>query len=202
MAEAIGLIVPIGNWVLNEALRFKSKLNKHNFNNLHISINIAAAQITEPDFVFRIMDLVKTFNISPFQIVLEITETQLVQSLERATANLNKLREKGFNIAMDDFGTGYSSLSYISNLPVSILKIDRSFISALDSELNLELVKEMINIGHKLDMTVISEGVETKKQLSTLSELTCNCIQGFFISRPISSHQIINWLKNYRDQLQ
>lgn len=197
MAEAIGLISPISSWVIRTALQFLRKLNKAGIHNVHMSINISAVQLTEPDFYALLNELVSTYNIAPKNVVLEITETQLVESFDRASSNLTALRDRGFTIAIDDFGTGYSSLSYLSNLPVGIIKIDQSFIQSMNTEKDLELVREMIRIGHNLKISVISKGVETKSQLEQLQKLHCEYIQGYLISRPMPADQTFTWIRNH-----
>jgi EAL domain-containing protein (putative c-di-GMP-specific phosphodiesterase class I) len=162
-----------------------------------MSINISAVQLTEPDFYALLNELVSTYNIAPKNVVLEITETQLVESFDRASSNLTALRDRGFTIAIDDFGTGYSSLSYLSNLPVGIIKIDQSFIQSMNTEKDLELVREMIRIGHNLKISVISEGVETKSQLEQLQKLHCEYIQGYLISRPMPADQTFTWIRSH-----
>ncbi len=196
LAEAIGMITPIGYWVIDSAIKFLSHLQEIGINNLHMSINVAAAQLIEPDFVIRIIETARLRGVEPADIVIEITETQLIQSFENAAENLKLLKRNGFKIAMDDFGTGYSSLSYIGNLSIDIIKIDQSFVQSLDSDVNLELVKEMIVLGQRLGMTVISEGVETKAQLLELREINGTYIQGYYISRPLPRSEIISWLKH------
>lgn len=196
LAEAIGMITLIGNWVTDSAIKFISHLKSIGINGLHMSINVAAAQMIEPDFVIRMIEIARLRNVDPSEIVIEITETQLVQSFENAAENIKQLKHNGFKIAMDDFGTGYSSLSYIGSLPIDIIKIDQSFVQSLDSDVNLELVKEMIALGQRLGMTVISEGVETKAQLLQLREISGTHIQGYYISRPLPRSEIISWLKH------
>ena len=196
LAEAIGMITPIGYWVTDSAIKFLSHLKQIGITDLHMSINVAAAQLIEPDFVIRTIETARLRGVDPSDIVIEITETQLIQSFENAAENLKLLKRNGFNIAMDDFGTGYSSLSYISSLSIDIIKIDQSFIQSLESDVNLELVREMIALGQRLGMTVISEGVETKAQLLELREINGTYIQGYYISRPLPRSEIISWLKH------
>jgi EAL domain-containing protein (putative c-di-GMP-specific phosphodiesterase class I) len=196
LAEETGLIVPIGNWVLQEACR-QMRLWQQQFSltpPLTISVNVSNKQLIHPDFIQETRYALENTGLSPQSLKLEITESFLVEDTTITTV-LSKLKEMDIQIHIDDFGTGYSSLSYIQQFPVSALKIDRSFINKMGIEgEDSEIVKAIVNLAHNLKMDVIAEGVEKGEHLPILKALKCKYVQGYFFSQPVNSKDAGNLL--------
>jgi len=187
LAEEFGLIAPIGEWVMREACRqLKDWTERFAGGNWHMSINLSVRQLQQPDFVARVDRILAESGVDPGRICFEITETAALHNLESCVHILNELRARGIRIALDDFGTGYSSLLLLKNLPLSVVKIDRSFtLDLLDSSATASIVSGIIAMSKGLGMHVIAEGIETGEQLEALGRLGCEGFQGFFESRPL-----------------
>ncbi len=186
IAEETGMIIPIGQWVLETAIEQTARWQKEMCKPLRISINVSVRQISEPSFVEHLKNTIKNIPIDPSNIVLEITES-IAMYAESMIEKLSELKELGIKITMDDFGTGYSSLSYLNKYPLDFLKIDKSFVIGMKRDVeNQALVKTIIAIAKQLDLKVIAEGVEGDEEYQFLSEIGCDCAQGYFISRPLS----------------
>jgi diguanylate cyclase (GGDEF)-like protein/PAS domain S-box-containing protein len=192
-AEDIGLIIPLGLWVFENA-SYQAKAWNDKFPNapaLVISINCSILQLQQPNFIQNIETLVKKTGVSPNTIKVEVTESTLMQKPELVCPILTQLREMGIRIGIDDFGTGYSSLAYLHRLPLDELKVDRSFVSTMtDSAESLEIVRTIITLGRSLRLDVIAEGVETEIQQKILFELGCTHAQGYLYSRPLSEEKV------------
>jgi len=189
VAEETELIIPIGEWVLEQACKQIIEWRGGEFDSLSISINVSSVQLQSEHFMERITDIIHKYNIdlSNNPIALEITESVLIENLNTIIPVLNKLREKGFHFHIDDFGTGYSSFSYLRMFMVDALKIDRSFIQEITNDNKaLMITKGMIGMVKGLGIKVIAEGVETVEQLELLRAAECDYIQGYLISRPIN----------------
>lgn len=159
-----------------------------------LAVNISPWQIAHPQFVQRIQELVTSAGIEPAWLTLELTESALLNDFNRALVTLQELSDIGFRLALDDFGTGYSSLAYLQQLPLDELKIDQTFISALQPASADPLVGFIIDIGRRLGMTTIAEGVETTLQKDTLEKLGCDVMQGYLICRPLGEVDFLAWL--------
>jgi len=184
VAEDMGLICDIGDWVLEETCRFLAKWEK---NAQPVSVNVSASQLSDEGFVRRALNTVERYGIDPRLIEFEITETMLMENLSRSRKRLTLLRDRGFSISVDDFGTGYSSLSYLTKLPINALKIDRSFVSGPEnSEIILNTV---IALGRALDLEIVAEGVETRVQCEMLINSGCDFIQGYYLAKPMPVKQ-------------
>ena len=202
-AEEIGLIIPIGDWVLNEALAQAVKWQKAGRTDLKISINLSPPQFTQTTIVDNISSLLNSYNLNPFSIELEITEGLLLEGKKSNVEKLTALREMGVNLALDDFGVGYSSLSYLKDLPLNSLKIDRSFVSGLNEDKqNNAIVQAIITLAHSLDLVAVAEGVETEDQLEFLRSHICDEVQGFFFSHPLPIDEIEEWIAKYNASAQ
>ncbi len=189
IAEDTHLIVPIGEWVFRNACLFLKRLHQEGHTELNISINISMLQLLQEDFVDMVMETLASMKLNPKQIELEITESILMESYETIAGKLKLLREKGVKIALDDFGKGYSSLNYLKQLPITTLKIDKSFIDTIhNDEKNKSLTNLIVKIGKSMDLCVIAEGVETQEQMDYLVKHKCNKIQGYLFSKPISEN--------------
>ncbi|MEH6576802.1 MAG: EAL domain-containing protein [Amphritea sp.] len=190
LAEENGLILAIGDWVLEEAARQQSIWKKNSLPCLKIAINVSSVQFMQPDFAQKMADLINKYNLSTDDLYVELTETALLQGHGLALENLHTLRRLGIKIALDDFGTGYSSLSYLQNLPIDILKIDRSFIINLQEGNNGVILSAIITMAHALGMKVVAEGVEDNDHLAFLNTEGCDLLQGFLFSRPCPANEI------------
>lgn len=191
LAEKDGLIIQIGNWVLEEALRTLSVWKQKYGTPLIMSINISAIQYKKADFVQRLMSLIEKYQVNPESIELEITETVLIDDQELVVEKLNILKEYGIKISLDDFGTGYSSLSYLKGLPIDTLKIDKSFIDTVICDSSTRVITEsIIAMVKKLGCETVAEGVETMEQLSYLQAIKCDHIQGFLLGKPMPGKEI------------
>ena len=186
VAEESGLILPLGDWVLEEACRQLQQWQEsgHNFGTL--SVNLAGAQLHQPSLLPRISELLQRYNLAPELLQLEITENFIMNQAGEALDLLHRLKQLGVQLAIDDFGTGYSSLSYLKRLPLDVLKIDQSFIRGLpDDPHDLAITRAIIALGNSMQLTVIAEGVETKAQELCLAAEGCLQIQGYVVSRPL-----------------
>jgi diguanylate cyclase (GGDEF)-like protein len=186
LAEETGLIMPIGNWVLDRVCRQIRTWQAAGLPSVQIAVNISAHQFRQPDLVDRVVDVLATHRIEPALVELELTESAVMRNPEVAINTLMQLHAQGVRLAVDDFGTGYSSLSYLKRFPLDKLKIDRSFVQDLDTNTaSAEIVGAIIAMAHTLGLSVVAEGVETADQLDKLSGLGCDEIQGFYYSRPV-----------------
>ena len=182
VAEESGLIVPMGAWVLREALR---QLAGWRDTSQGMAVNVSALQLVGTDFYEVTMAALASSGVSPDRLTLEITEQAAIQDLGRTASRLEALRSEGIHVAIDDFGTGFSSLQYLSRLPVDILKIDRKFVWGLGQQAEDDvLVRSMLGLAAELGLEVIAEGVETRRQAELLLEYGCRLAQGFLFSPP------------------
>ena len=191
LAEESGLILPIGQTVLETACTCLNQWQKHPLTrDLVMAVNISTVQFHQPDFVAQVQALVKSHDIIPTRLKLEITESVLLKNVERAIATMSALQEIGVRFSLDDFGTGYSSLQYLKRLPIDQLKIDQSFIRdiATDSS-DKAIVCAIIAMAHSLNMDVIAEGVETEDQRLFLLEKNCTHYQGYLFGKPVPIKQ-------------
>ncbi len=189
LAEQTGLIVPIGEWVLSEACRDVRAWNQHRHadQQIALSVNLSARQLAEPDLSQRVQAIVEGSGVTAgsLHLSLEVTETLLPVDQEAATRCLASLHELGIQLAIDDFGTGYASLSYVMDLPITIVKIDQSFVARIGRDPRGEaVVSAMIQLAHTLGLQVVAEGVETDEQLAFLSTAACDFSQGYLFSHP------------------
>ncbi len=188
VCEETGLIVPLGNWLLREACRaarnWQLKYPEHP--PIKMSVNLSAQQFREPQLIQEVEKILAETNLAGKFLKLEITESALIDNLEMVTEIILRLRKQEIQFSIDDFGTGYSSLSYLHRFPVDTIKIDRSFVSQMQTDgENSAIVKAIITLAHMLDMDVIAEGIETTCQLAQLKLLQCEYGQGFFFSKPL-----------------
>ncbi|MDH3629154.1 MAG: EAL domain-containing protein [Acidobacteriota bacterium] len=192
VAEETGLIVPIGTWVLNEACRQAREWQRAHPTDpiLLMSVNLSMKQIAEPDFIEHVKRALDDTGLDPRGLKLEITESVVVDNVERVVETLNNLHELGIEVSIDDFGTGYSSFAYLQELPADWIKIDRSFVSRVDSDLETpQIVRAIVELAGQLGMGVIAEGVETHEQARLLDLMGCKYCQGFLYSKPVEADQ-------------
>ncbi len=189
LAEETGLIVPLGEWVIDKACKQISiwQDSLPSANTLFMSINVAGEQLDDLNFLNNIDRIIAETKVDPKCLKFEITESMLIENTTKVVAVLNKIKNRKIQLSIDDFGTGYSSLSYLPQFPVDILKIDRAFINAMNVEQqNLEIVKAIVTLAKVLKMQIVAEGIETEAQLNTLKFLGVEYGQGFLISKPLT----------------
>lgn len=187
IAEETQLIMPIGKWVIEEALRFLSEINNRYKRRYHMAVNVSVLQLIQDDFEIIVNEALEANDIDADHFVIEITESVVIQTIDTVSSKLDRLQSKGVKIALDDFGTGYSSLSYLKRLPVDILKIDKSFIDEMvRSKSQEDLVQLIIQIGRQMTMMLVAEGVESKEQQELLKSMDCDFMQGYYFSKPLN----------------
>jgi diguanylate cyclase (GGDEF)-like protein len=189
-AERLGMIDSLDLMVYRKSAIFIGELIRETGSDITLSINASVKHLMKSGFAQEIRSLLEDSGIPPKQLEIEITESILIESAEKAADCLNELKDMGIRIAIDDFGTGYSSLSYLNSFPSDILKIDKSFIDKMnDSDSSEKYVEAIISLAHVLDLEVIAEGVEEPEQLKTLSNIHCDYIQGFIWGKPLTQDE-------------
>lgn len=190
IAEDSGLILDLGDWVLVQALEQLSRWQRGGVD-IGMAINVSVKQLLHRDLCDRILALSQQQGIAPDAVQLEITETHIMNDMGRIIAALCALDKASFTLAIDDFGTGHSSLSRLRDLPVKVLKIDKSFVkNAMRDKKEAQIVKAIIDMGHSLDKTIIAEGIETQEQMQLLTELGCDEGQGYLFARPMPVEEL------------
>jgi diguanylate cyclase (GGDEF)-like protein/PAS domain S-box-containing protein len=185
IAEETGLIIPIGEWVLQEACKQQKKWMEQGFSNMVICVNLSARQFSQCQIVKTVKKVLEQTGLEPQYLELEITES-MTMDIERTIVTLQELKKLGLLISIDDFGTGFSSLNYLKQFPVDTLKIDQSFVRELYNQTNDEtIVKTIISMAHTLQLNVVAEGIETREQLVFLQQHLCDTAQGYFFSEPL-----------------
>jgi diguanylate cyclase (GGDEF)-like protein/PAS domain S-box-containing protein len=200
-AEATGLIVPIGRWVLREGCR-QAKLIQRQVPidpPLTMSVNISVNQLHHSDIVADVRDALTDSGLDPASLTLEITETVMMSNADLAEQRLEELKQLGVQIALDDFGTGYSSLGYLARFPVDVIKMDRSFLVEGSLPLSSGLATAVIGLGKTFELDVVAEGIEFPEQWSTLRDLGCELGQGFFFAKPMEAGAAIAYLREHPD---
>ncbi|MBI3523143.1 MAG: EAL domain-containing protein [Betaproteobacteria bacterium] len=192
IAEETGLIVAIGDWVLEAACREGLRLQAQGFPDLLMSVNVAAPQLKKAGFVERVLEILEKTGLSPAQLELEVTESMIMHDVENVTSILQQLHDAGIQLSIDDFGTGYSSLAYLKRFPIHVLKIDQSFVRDIMTDKDdAAIVQAVIALAHSLRLGVIAEGVETQAQFDFLETHGCNAIQGYLIAKPLTVEKFI-----------
>jgi diguanylate cyclase (GGDEF)-like protein/PAS domain S-box-containing protein len=201
LAEETGLIDPLGELVLDKACTEIGRIYQTVADrSLKLSVNLSCRQFAQQFLVRQVRNILDRTGFPANRLKLEITETVFFEYQERAIEMLNELRKLGIHLDIDDFGTGYSNLSYLVRLPISTLKIDRSFVSLINDEgANTELVRTIIAMAKNLDLKVIAEGVETRSQLEALKALNCESGQGYLLARPMSADELQSFLRGDTD---
>jgi diguanylate cyclase (GGDEF)-like protein/PAS domain S-box-containing protein len=199
IAEDNGLIVPIGEWVLETACRQVLEWQKNGLPTLSLAVNLSARQFNHPELPSYIKNMLRTIGFPATQLELEITESLVMQNPEHAVSVMQEMKSFGIRFALDDFGTGYSSLGKLRHYPIDTLKIDRAFIHDLDTNREDQAIsKAIISLSKTLGLSVVAEGVENSKQIAFLRHYQCDQIQGFFCHRPATAEQFSVW---YQQQL-
>ncbi len=195
LAEETGLIVPIGDWVLNEACRQNKAWQDAGLPPIVVSVNVSARQFKERNWVSKVAEALEDSGLDARYLELELTESLIMQDVASAVATMHELEALGVHLAIDDFGTGYSSLSALKRFPVRRLKIDRSFVQDIPGDADDRAITgAIISLAQKLQMQVIAEGVETQEQVDFLAASGCDDIQGYFFSRPVAAAAFVSLL--------
>ncbi|MCW8832180.1 MAG: EAL domain-containing protein, partial [Colwellia sp.] len=196
LAEYSGLIVDIGGWVVNQACQQINDLSQQHFSDITISVNVSIPQFRRGNFVDTVMKAIDKHKVNASKLELEITENILMDDPQVIIDALIQLKSIGISIALDDFGTGFSSLSYLQKLPLDRLKVDRTFIKDIDQEGQSVIAETIINLGKKMNLKVIAEGIEEVEQQERLVELGCDEVQGFYYAKPMPKNDFLHFLKN------
>ena len=191
IAEETGDIIAIGNWVLNEACQQIAEWTEQGMSIKQMSVNLSPRQLAHPEIVSQVSRLIDEHRFLAGNLVLELTESSLMQHPDQAALTLASLKELGVKLSVDDFGTGYSSLSYLRRFPLDCVKIDRCFVKDMESDkAATALVEGIVRLAHSLDMSVVAEGVENETQLDMLSQMGCEAAQGYLLGRPMPPDQL------------
>lgn len=205
IAEESGLIVEIGEWVLQEACRQLKEWHEKFplLNHLVMNVNISGKQFSRPDFLKNLQTTIETIGLKTRSVKLEITESLLLDNKLRDSNFFNTLRQMGALLQIDDFGTGYSSLSYLQHIPVDVIKIDRSFIKDLgDGNKSSDLIRAIVRMAHSLNMETTAEGIETWEQKAILTGMDCDYGQGFLLSKPMDVKMIEEYLEGEQNDME
>lgn len=197
IAEETGLIIPIGEWIIEETCQQIKKWQELGIPPIRVSINISSRQFREKKLAQDIKRILDNTQIDPSMLALELTESLVMDDAVSSSTSLSLFREMGIQVHVDDFGTGYSSLSYLKLFPIDVLKIDRSFIRDISTDPNDAIISAaIIGLAHNLGMEVVAEGVETKEQLEFLREKNCDIVQGFYFAKPMPADGFVQWFNN------
>ena len=201
LAEEIGLIVPLGEWVLRTACADAVSWQQSGHPPVRVAVNLSPIQFKDPHLVTMVLDTLRESGLPADSLELEITEGSMMEDTEHTLATLHDLRQAGVHIALDDFGTGYSSMSYLKRMPLTRLKVDRSFVRELpETEEDRAIVRAIVALANSMSYEVTAEGVETDEQVKRLRELGCDSLQGYFFSRPMPPEEISALLAKSRDR--
>ena len=198
LAEYSGLIIEIGDWVVNQACKQIKRLEEAGFDDVGISVNVSIPQFRRVDFVETVIEATKIHQVEPKKLELEVTENILMDDPQLVIDALTKVKAEGIRIALDDFGTGYSSLSYLQKLPLDRLKIDRSFVCDITKPGKSILADTIINLGKQMNLRVIAEGIEDEAQQEHLKALGCHEVQGFYYAKPMPADEFLTYLRNHQ----
>ena len=196
IAEECGLIIPIGQWVLEEVCRQSVQWQRQGLKPMRIAFNVSPLQFMRSDFSTEVMRAISQYELDPLLLEVEVTETTLMSNLPEVARQMRSLASLGVHLSVDDFGTGYSSLSHLHQLPISTLKIDRSFVERV-SEVNgtYSIVQAIVALGHSLGLQVVAEGVERNDQLESLRRIGCDFLQGYLFAMPMPASRMPRYLK-------
>jgi diguanylate cyclase (GGDEF)-like protein/PAS domain S-box-containing protein len=200
IAESSGLVIPLGRWMLGEACRQAAQWRELGLvdGDFYVSVNLSARHVQDDELLHDVTDALESSGLAPGALMIEVTETTLIEDLSPAGTTLATLKRLGLRLAVDDFGTGYSSLAYLSNFPLDALKIDKSFIDRVATSVEGEtMVRAVVDLAHTLGLTSIAEGVEQPEQADALVRLGCGLAQGFLFARPVPGLQMSTYLARH-----
>ncbi len=195
LAEKTDLMISIGEWVLKRSLLETKRIHDAGYGELVVAVNVSVMQFLDVRFIDLLKATIIETGIDATKVTIEITEGLFINDLDKILQVLNEIKSMGISISVDDFGTGYSSLSYIKNLPLSKLKIDRSFISGIDEDMSQKLVSAIIGLAHNLNLSVVAEGIETQEQLEYIESKNCEELQGYYYSKPLPFDEFLEFIK-------
>lgn len=196
VAEDTHMIIAIGEWILHSAGIFQKNLQQQGYKDIRVSVNVSRLQLIQDDFVDVVMDILDMTGISADSLEIEVAENVLAQASDLISGKLKTLNENGLRITMDGFGRGYSSISFLKQLPVTTLKIDKSFVGTINGKKeSTALVDFIVHIAKSMDLNVLAEGVETREQFDYLQKIGCDGLQGYFLSRPLPEKDAIGKLQ-------
>jgi diguanylate cyclase (GGDEF)-like protein len=195
LAEYSGLIVEIGAWVIQQACQQIKFLQSHGLLNMRIAVNVSMPQFRNPLFVESVIDCVERYQVNPALLELEITESVVMDEPKMVINALNRLKSYGIKVAIDDFGIGFSSLSYLQQLPLDRIKVDRAFIRDLAAPNGTVIAETIINLGKKLGLATIAEGIETQAQADAVRAMGCDEVQGFLYAKPMPTTELLEFLR-------
>ena len=199
VAEEIGFIVPLGEWILRAACKMIKYIHYEYHEDVVISVNISSVQIIDPSFLQMVKSVLEDTKCNGCCLELEVTESVFITSMDYVVEIFTELKKMGIRIALDDFGTGYSSLSYLQKLPIDTLKIDKSFIDSIANVASSkQIVGSIISLVHKMEISVVAEGVETEQQLDYLRKQDCDSIQGFLWGEPVEENNLFQLLQQLK----
>jgi diguanylate cyclase (GGDEF)-like protein len=202
LAEETGLIVPLGAWVMRAACRQNMAWRRMGLGPLRIAVNVSARQFVAPDFVDSVASVLQDTGLAPDALEIELTESMVMNDVSNAIEVMSAVRALGVQLSIDDFGTGYSSLAYLKRFPISVLKVDQSFVRDLDNDEDSKMiVVSIIGLAHNLKLKVVAEGVETESQFDYLRGLGCDEIQGYYFSRPLDAPAFATFLERHENRL-
>jgi EAL domain-containing protein (putative c-di-GMP-specific phosphodiesterase class I) len=191
IAEESGLILPIGNWVLDQVARQSVAWMREGMAPIRIAINVSPLQFMHSDFLGQVQEVLRQSGMPPAWLEIEVTETTVMRNLEDVARQMRELAALGVHFSVDDFGTGYSSLRHLHQLPIKTLKIDRSFIERItEPDGTYSIVQAILSLAHSLEMQVVAEGVERREQVDALHGMRCDLFQGFLFSPPVAADSV------------
>ena len=197
VAEETGMMPELGYYILCTALQEISALQEKEKTSFTLSVNVSVRQFMQVDFFTKLLQACKDHKGANISLILEITESLFIENIEALLPTFNKLKAHNISLSLDDFGTGYSSLSMLRQVPINELKIDRSFVEHItENETDRIMLGSIINMGKKLDMTVLAEGVETKEQVELLKQAGCDLFQGYYFSKPLAFDALASFIKS------
>lgn len=196
IAEETGMILPIGTWIFETACRFTKKLVTEMLPDVVMSINVSPQQLRQPGFVEYVRDVIEITGVPVANLQIEITESLLIDGVDTAKEILQRIREMGLRVALDDFGTGYCSFNYLKELPITSLKIDKTFVNEIiSSNRDFNIIGSIIELVHHLGIKTIAEGVESKEQYDALNNINCDYIQGYVVGRPLDEDVVTEFVE-------
>ena len=198
IAEETGLIIPLGHWILHSSIAYLMDLQANGYKHQTLSVNFSSIQFQHEDITGMVQDIVKRRGLNPNLLKIELTESGLMRNFQEIIVKMKELRAAGYRILIDDFGTGYSSLSYLKDLPIDVVKIDKSFVDEVTRRQNDQaLTKAIITLAKDLNLGIIVEGTESREQIEWLYERGCDTFQGYFFSKPLPYVDYLAFLKNF-----